>query len=172
MQLDDYLREQSGLLAWKAGGDEDALQEARIAVWRTLERQPTATRSYLDQAAKWRIGEIHRGESYTGEVRQHGSKGQDAARVAVRAPEEDAAGLAAADQMEAAELAAHSAEIASAVAELPEVHRKYVVARFWADMDRTEIGKVLGRNPGNLATTWRTQIQPVLAERLAHLAAA
>lgn len=166
--LDDYLREQEGLLRWKAGGDEDAVQEARIAVWRTLTKHPGATRSYLDQAATWRIRAVQRGESLTGETRPHG--GKDTRPDPLRSGTEE---LEAALDLSATagdlDLAYHHGEIMLAIAALPPVHREYVVLRFWGGMDRNEIGRILHRNPANLATTWRTQIQPQLRERLAHL---
>lgn len=176
--LEAYLREQEGLLRWKADRDEDLVQEARIAVWRALAKHPDATRSYLDQAATWRIRAVLRGESLTGEARPHG--GKDIEPDPLRTPHAGSDGvvlgdredLGSADAAEAVLDAYHHGEIMQALADLPEAHREYVVLRFWAGMDRNEIGAALRRNPGNLATTWRTQIQPKLAARLAHLVAA
>lgn len=166
--LEDYLREQDGLLRYRAHGDPDAAQEARIAVWLTLAKHPEATRSYLDQAASWRILAHFRGESQTGESRPKG--GQRDALSEPHAPDDAVAEIAAPDALEAVSWAYHQGEILHAIAELPLAHREYVVLRFWGQFDRNEIGRALHRNPGNLATTWRTQIQPQLARELAHLA--
>lgn len=166
--LDDYLREQEGLLQYKASRDQDAVQEARVAVWLTLAKHPQATRSYLDQAASWRIISHLRGEAQTGESRTlHGPHKQPEPSFTT---EDVATELAAPDALEAANLAYHQGEIMRAIAELPQVHREYVVLRFWGDLSRDEIGRALRRNPGNLATTWKHQIQPQLAKSLAHLA--
>lgn len=168
--LEDYLRARESLLSWKAARDEELVQEARIAVWLTLAKHPDATRSYLDQAATWRIRDLQRGAALTGETRPHG--GKDVKPDPLRAPHEpeDAlTELAAACSLQELDLAYHHGQIMQAIAELPVVHREYVVLRFWGGFDRTEIGRALHRNPGNLATTWRTQIQPRLAAQLAHL---
>lgn len=173
-RLTDYLARQGWMLEWKAGGDEDALQEGRIAVWRALEKKPEATDSYLGQAATWAIRHVQRGNSLTGEQRKHGGKDTLPDPMRTRPAQLDPS-LVDHDHPAPAEdhdLAAHEREIHAAVAELPDVHRKYVVARFWGELDRKEIGQALGRSPGNLATTWRTQIQPRLADSLSHLASA
>lgn len=168
--LESYLAEQEGLLAWKAGHDEDAVQEARIAVWQTLAKHPDATRSYLDQAATWRIKSVLRGESLTGETRPHGGKDTRPDPLRTDWTTEDAAvEMAGPEHLDQIEVAYHHGEIMQAIAALPELYREYVVLRFWGDMDRHEIGRLLRRNPGNLATTWRTQIQPQLQQSLAHL---
>lgn len=179
VDLENYLRDRDRLLHWKAAGDEEAVQEARIKVWQTLAAHPEATRSYLDRAATWRIQSVLRGESLTGEARPHG--GKDTQPDPLRAPHAGSDGVTALrdevedlDSAHAAQQvldAYHHGEIMQALATLPEAHRAYVVLRFWAGLDRNEIGHELHRNPGNLATTWRTQIAPRLRESLAHLVA-
>lgn len=186
-ELETYLAEQEGLLKWKARGDADAVQEARITVWQTLAKHPGATRSYLDQAATWRIHDHLAGKPATGTVRREsgtrtgGDQSRTARAMRSRSGSDalaqpwaggDALDLVdAADQLPELELAYHHGEIMQAIAALPAAHREYVVLRFWGDLDRNQIAARMRRNPGNLATTWRTQIRPRLQESLMHLAA-
>lgn len=174
--LDAYLEDHEGVLRWKAGNQtspdfDDLVQEARIAVWLALAEHPDATRSYLDQAATWRIRGLQRGEGFLGTRgrRSDPLKTPHAGSDGVLAMRDEVIDESSLDDLDRALLSYHQDEILAAVADLPEIYRTYVVLRFWGMLDRQTIGRMIHKNPGNLATTWRVMIIPVLKDRLAHL---
>ena len=72
--------------------------------------------------------------------------------------------------MDSAIMAHHHGEIHCAVDELTPQQRKYVKARFWLDMNTTELrSEVFGYDPSSLWNSCRNGAKGKLANKLAHL---
>lgn len=173
VDLEDYLREREGLFKWKAGGDADAVQEARITSWQTLDKQPTATRSYVDQAASWRIAKHFTGLPPTGWLGVEGKRARDplattTGNVAVGLTSDVFESLDYSDALEQAHLAYHHGEILAALSYLTQPQRHYVYLRFWRGMERAEIMAEMGIQRWDVSKLWG-EAQQLIRAKLAHL---
>lgn len=56
--------------------------------------------------------------------------------------------------------------VRQAVASLPDMHRRYVEAKFYHDLTEKGIHDELGMHPSGLRRHWRENIRPTLHERL------
>lgn len=150
---------------------EDLIQEARITVWKVLEKRPDAPGAYIHASTAKRIAEVLRGGTMTGQPTNQG-KPRDPIRRKDRDSFDDPeflVGASAPDVLGAVEMAYHEGQILDAIRALPPRYQEYVILRFWAGWTPGELAPVIGVKATNQARMWKEAIRPVLAERLAHL---
>lgn len=154
---------------------EDLVQEARIAIWRSLrthDRAKGALPSYVTQAARWQMHDAVERKKWTGQDTKQGKARTDRIRPTDSLDAMFDAGLTdmlmAADVLDEVCLAYHHGQISSAIAALPQHHRQFVYLRFWAGMTDAEIKAHTGRSLGSL---WRVSggIRDQLRSALLHL---
>lgn len=157
-------------------GYEDLLQEARIEFWRQYEalaaETPENRRRYALHRAKLKITKVDNPryrEKQTGHLRS----GTSVTTTSLDALENHEALLGHLDAIEALDqiaLAYHYGEIHAAISALPERHRGYVLARFWAGLTDVEIARRAGVAHTTVRYHWRSAIVPALKKELGHLA--
>lgn len=178
-QVEDLIRQKERLLQIQAAERQvdpndwdDALNEARITVWKIAVKGGYEKDSYIHASTGKRITEVQARGNWTGQPSQRGKPSVDPIRRKDRDSLDDPdwqVQIAAQGDLEDLLLAYHEGEILRALSALPERHRRYVVLRFWGGWTNTECAPVLGVKPGNVARMWTDSIRPVLAEHLAHL---
>ncbi len=154
------------------GLEDDAVQEARIAAWRSL--QEHGNRAYMNIAVKRRLIEHVMRDRWFGMTRS--AHEMDPIRRTNRDSFDDPdfeAGLllVAESLLEQTVLAYHYGEIAAAINTLTDDQREYVVLRFWCGMTSTEIAAAQSKSESNVRTAWSRYIRPHLMRELAHLGA-
>jgi RNA polymerase sigma factor (sigma-70 family) len=163
---------------------EDLVQEGRVAMWLALDSYDPAKGSlpsWLTRKAKFRMIEVVTDGPLTGQPsRRHGrnpATEMKRATLSLDLPRGDSgvnlADLVSRDvgDLEAAELAYHQDEIASAIEALPDAQRKYVIARFYEAMTGSEMREagLFSYDPSALWTSQKNGARMKLAEKLRHL---
>lgn len=146
---------------------DDVMQEARIAVWRAIDKKPADMRTYLIGTIKRRTTSAVTRQDWTGRPSRQGKQTPDALSAAE--PLETALLLAAGDLLEAVEWAYHRGEVLDALSRLPLPQREYVYMRFWLGMTEAEIAAVKDTTKARENALWNRTIRPTLAQSLAHL---
>ena len=150
---------------------DDLINEARITVWRVLEKHPDASPAYVHTSSGNRIKEIVSGGIWFGMQGRQGLE-RDPLRRSERDSLDDPDFLIEAsspDVMDDLLMAYHEGEILEAIRSLPPNHQAYVILRFWGGWRAGEMEPVVGVKSINQSRMWKDSIQPVLAERLKHL---
>lgn len=150
---------------------DDLINEARITVWQVLEKRPDASPAYVHTASANRITKIVSGATWFGMEGRQGLE-RDPLRRTERDSFDDPDFLveaSAPDIFEGLLMAYHEGEILDAIRALQPNHQAYVILRFWGGWTAGEMAEVIGVKNINQARMWTDSIQPVLAERLAHL---
>jgi DNA-directed RNA polymerase specialized sigma24 family protein len=151
---------------------EDLIQEARITLWRVLERKPDAAPAYLHASTAQRLTElVTRGYQWFGMTGRQGLE-RDPLRRVDRDSFDDPGFLVQATAPEVLDsilMGYHEGEILDVIRALPRAHQVYVILRFWGGWTHNELRTVLMMNSMRMHAMWGEDIQPVLAERLAYL---
>lgn len=149
---------------------DDAVQEARIAIWQTVEQRADEARSLsglLTVVGRSAIADVARRKPMTGQDSRRG-KTRDVLRYGAGVP------LVSITQDDRVEDRTHEVElrvaVAAALAELKPWQRYYVVERFLNDRPVKDIAADLGMDVHNLFHAWTKRLKPRLAEALAPLA--
>lgn len=157
---------------------DDLVQEALIAIWRSLEKKggkANVSATYLTQVARYRMQKVVTGKQMYGGDPKPGPRSRPQTYGVDWEEAEDAGDpitrlLEAADVLSAVEWAYHHGEIAKALGALPAAHQEYVVERFWRGKTDTEIAEERGVSNKLIGQWWRRSIRPRLRHELAHLA--
>jgi len=153
------------------GGDEDAIQEARIAAWQSWEKNHN--RAYLNIAARQRLmAHVYRDQWFGTKPSAHQ---KDPIRRANRDSFDDPDNVIdvlvdSGTWVDQVLLGYHQGEILQALDELTFTQREYVVLRFWGGMSDTEIAAAQGKTRGGVSSMWFKTIKPQLATQLELLA--
>lgn len=144
---------------------EDAVQEARIAVWGILERRPDVADSYLYATATKAALSLLTGRKATGapeRSKMSGSPVSNASLDGLMDAEESSwePPTVAFEEETALELT-----VAEALAELEPRDQTLIHLRFWEGYTETAAAKLLGYSRARAYQRWAA-VQPVLAERL------
>jgi RNA polymerase sigma factor (sigma-70 family) len=153
---------------------EDALQEARITLWRVMSAKPDVAAAYLHRAAAYRITECRDRQTWTGHTRHHGQPTDPLRRVDRDSLDDpDSSFEAAAPEVfDSVLIAYHEGEIVRALNLLPARDREYVVLRFWGGLTHAEIAARQNLSKQHMQRIWLKSTKPRLAQALAHLASA
>lgn len=150
------------------GADEDAIQEARIAAWRSWEKHHN--RAYMNIATRQRLVQhVFRDQWFGTSPRAHE---MDPIRRKDRDSfdDPDFETVVLADQhLDVVLLAYHYGEIVQAINTLTPGQREYVVLRFWNGMTNAEIAAERGTSISTVRSAWNRHIRPALMEHLSHL---
>lgn len=147
----------------------DLAQEGWVAMWRALrayDPSKGALPSWLTTAAKLRMRDVYRRDTWTGTPTARGHTREHPA-IPVDTDDEYITVLLGRSDDIADRVAQryHDGEIADAINSLPPDQREYVVLRFWGGLTYSELDKKLGRSTGLL---WK-RAKPALEKKLAHL---
>lgn len=145
---------------------EDAVQEARIAVWGVLEKRPDAPDSYLYAVATKAALSLLTGRKATGAPERSKMSGSPVRNASLDRlmddPEIDYEPPTVSFEEEATlELA-----VRDAVANLEPRDQTLLHLRFWEGYTESAAAKILGYSRATAYNRWAA-VQPVLAERLA-----
>jgi RNA polymerase sigma factor (sigma-70 family) len=126
---------------------QDLAQEGHIAMWkalRTFDESKGALPSWLTGAAKLRMRDVYRRDTWLGTISEKGHRREKPARP-IDTGEDWVSELlgAQADALESVEWQYHEGEIYAAINALSPVQREYVYRRFWKGETPTEIDKDL-----------------------------
>lgn len=152
---------------------EDAVQEARIAAWRSLTEHPES-RAYMNIAARRRVSAHLYRDQWFGQLSRHGGVHNPVDPLRRRTGRDsiddpDFGDLEAVDGLSEVLLAYHYGDIMAAVNRLTPAQREYVYYRFWGGYTNVEIAAMRGVTPGSLGAMWSARIKPVLVESLGFL---
>lgn len=154
------------------GEIEDAVQEARIALWEVAQRKPEASQKYLNGVVKYRVATHARYPAYvTGAASVQGKQQMRPGEAhTLDDPDNPVFLTDASDALDKVLLAYHEGEILQAIGALPDLHKRYIVMRFWGGMTNVEIAAQLDMNIRKIDELWRSA-RPKLREALEHLSA-
>jgi RNA polymerase sigma factor (sigma-70 family) len=158
---------------------EDAVQEGMIRAWMVEAKKPDAPREYVLAAARNGVADLVRGRRAFGapshQGRQDAMSGWQPFVVDDDYDEDETLDLTDAGAELATEqalMAAHRADVSSAVATLPDGDADLVLRRFWLDQTYPDVAKAVGTTVAALQRRFVNHIRPALRERLEHLEAA
>lgn len=147
---------------------QDLAQEGHIAMWKalsTFDESKGALPSWLCGAAKLRMTDVYRRDTWFGTPSVRGHKRERAARpIDVSDDWVETLIGATADALAAVEWQYHEGEIYAAINALPPHQREYVYRRFWKGETYTEIAKTMPS-----ANYHWSQARKYLAVSLSHL---
>lgn len=148
---------------------DDAVQEARIAVWRVAQEHandPKPLGPLLTTVARRAIYGVITGRPMTGEVGKRGCE-RDPLRGRHTDPIDlDRDDSACDDQSDVVTLRAVIAEVLN---ELQPWERTYLVQRFLEDRPVAEVATGLGMSQNGLTNAWTRRLRPLLVQRLCGL---
>lgn len=119
--------------------EDDAVQEALIAVWQMHQQNPHLTNEYTNGIMRRRVISVARGDKLTGQESRQGHASRTATLVPLDTDDGYINLLTAADLLHNVELAYHRGEIQAALLRLSDRERTYVVLRFWHGYTPAEI---------------------------------
>lgn len=158
-ELDGWAKHYAAsIVPYSDGFFDELVQEARIEVWRKLEKIEEVNKSYLIQAMKWRM---------LSAVRQNAKK--NGKTVAIDFNDLDPSLLEAPEALEGVEWSYHHGEMMQFIRTLRPELQEYVIRRFWYDQKDAQIAKDMGVYPSRVSRWWNNQIKPKMAEQFAHL---
>lgn len=153
-----------------ASGDpdlaEEYFQEAWIAVWRALEKEPSAPDVHLKMQARKRLNNCYTRGDRTGKPRAGHSTN-------VRTvPVEDDSALwetTLTVRPVTPDLSYHKDHIIQAVKDLSPSKREYIYLRFWLDYDAPALTRHFGYDPVSLWSRPKSGAKALLRDKLGHL---
>lgn len=150
---------------------DDTAQEARIAAWQSLAKNP-GNRAYMNIAAIQRVNAHVYRDQWFGVSQGVAGKPLDPIRRRHRDSIDDpdlSLVLESEQDLEAMLLAYHDGEIVAAINRLAPDHREYVVLRFWGGYTNPEIAAIQNKSNGYVKSAWVKVVRPRLLAELEHL---
>jgi len=157
---------------------DDLAQEARIAVWRALEKRPDVEDAYLIAAAYSATTKVATGRSMTGAPSRKGKRADvlDVEHDSLDFTYDDGDPIidvpdpTSLEALNAVEWHCHAPEVAAVLTTLPEHDRAYVIGVFYLGMTGKDVAAHLGVPYSSMHRRFKTFTTPALSTALAHLA--